>query len=220
MIDEVFQLVNFISDKNGRGYIPPAKFNLLAKTSQLEFLSTRLGNIKQQGPSGVPPFGYKSSRRIDVDVRPFVYGPELISINPQGNFYYPYGFMWPDAFHKNDFSEINEIDSDEYPRIKKSTIIPPTEDYPVIIFRNPYGFIDPYSIGSFQMSYVKYPRDPVWGYDVVNDEEVYSESKSQDFTLRQISLMDITALILEKVGINLDKEQLLAYAQLKQQQGT
>lgn len=220
MIDEVFQLVNFISDKNGRGYIPPASFNLLAKQCQLEFVSSRLGNIKQLNQKGVPPYGYKSNRRIDIDLRPFVYGPVPINITPQGNFNYPYDFMWPDAWHKNDFTEINEVASDEYPSIKKNNIIGPTEDYPVIIFRNPYGFIDPYTIESFMMSYVQYPKDPVWGYDVVNDQSVYNESKSTDFTVKNISMMDITALIIEKIGVFLEDGQLTQYSIAKQQQGT
>lgn len=220
MIDEVYQLVNFICDKNGRGYIPPAKFNLLAKQCQLEFISSRLGNIKQLNQRGVAPFGYKSNRRIDIDLRPLVYGPETIPINNRGNFTYPYNFMWPDAWHKNDFTEINEIESDEYPFVKKNSIITPNEDYPVIIFRNPYGFIDPYTIGSFQLSYVRYPDDPVWGYDLINDNAVYNGAKSVDFTIRNISMMDITALIVEKVGINLKAGDLAQYAMLKQQQGT
>lgn len=220
LINEVYQLVNFIADKNGRGYITPAQFNLLAKTCQLEFVSSRLGNIKQQDNFGVPQFGHRSTRRIDVDLRPFIYGPETISINPQGNFYYPYGFMWPDAWHKSDLSDITELQNDEYPSIKKNPVIEPTSDYPIIIFRNPYGFIDPYSIGSFQMTYVKYPSTPVWGYGIVNDEPVFDSNLSTDFILRDISMMDITALILEKVGLNLDKDQLLQYALAKQVQGT
>lgn len=220
LIDEVYQLVNFIADKNGRGYIAPGQFNLLAKQCQLEFLSSRLGNIKQQNERGVPPYGNKSSRRISVDVRPFVYGPEIIPINNQGNFNYPYGFMWPDAWSKLDFSEITEIDEDEYPFIKKSAVIPPTADYPVMILRNPYGFIDPYSIGSFLLTYVKYPVTPVWAFSEVNDAPVFNPSASTDFTLRDISMMDITALILEKIGLFLDKDQILQYSFAKQTQGT
>lgn len=213
MIDEVFQLVNFISDKNGRGYLPPAKFNLLAKVSQLEFVTKRLGSYQGQKL----PSGYRFNRKVDIDLRPFLYGPETIPINQLGNFVYPYNFMWPDSFHKLDYTPINEVDEDEYPRLKTSHLLPPTSDDPIIIFRNPYGFIDPYGIQFFQMTYIKYPQDPVWGYDVVNDENIYNESKSQDFVLRQVNLMDITALILEKVGLFLDKQQLFEYAQLKQQ---
>jgi hypothetical protein len=220
MIDEVFRLVNFISDKDGRGYIAPAKFNLLAKTCQIEFISSRLGNIKQIMPNGVPPFGFKSTRRVDVDLRPFLYGPITISVDNQGNFTYPSGFMWPDSWQKNDFTPIREIQSDEYPAVKTSVIAPPTTDYPIVIFNNPSGFIDPYQIGSFKMSYVKYPPDPVWGYTVVSNEPVYNPASSTDFTLGNISLMDIAALILEKVGINLNSDQVAQYAQLKMNQGT
>lgn len=220
MIDEVFRLVNFISDKDGRGYIAPAKFNLLAKTCQLEFVSSRLGNIKQVLQDGVSPVGFKSSRRLDVDLRPFLYGPVTIPIDNQGNFNYPYGFMWPDSWQKIDFTPITEIQSDEYPAKKINVIAPPSVDYPIIIFNNPNGFIDPYQIGSFKMSYVKYPPDPVWGYTVVNDEPVYNPATSTDFTLGNISFMDITVLILEKVGINLNSDQVAQFAQLKIQQGT
>ena len=214
MIDEVYSLVNYISDKNGRGYIPPAKFNLLAKTCQLEFISTRLGNLRNPVP------GYKSNRRVDTDLRPFLYGPISVPIRSNGDFTYPDGFMWQDSWQKLDFSPITDIQSDQYPAIKKSVIIPPTEDNPIIIFNNPYGFIDPYSIGSFLFSYVKYPDDPVWGYDVVNDEPVYNPNTSVDFKLGIISMMDITALILEKVGMNLNKDSILSYAVQKQIQGT
>jgi len=220
MINEVFELINYVADKNGRGYIPPASFSLTAKICQLEFLTSRLGNIKTLGPNGVPPFGYKSTRRVSVDLLPFLYGPVTVPIESNGNFAYPYGFMWPDAWHKNDFTAIKQIETDEYPAIKHSTIHPPTSDYPVLIFRNPYGFIDPYSIGSFQMSYIKIPPDPVWGFDVVNDVEVYNESLSTDFVLRDISFMDISMLILEKIGVNLDKGQLLSYSMAKQAQGS
>jgi|SRR6185369_1615666 len=214
MIDEVYQLVNYISDKNGRGYLPPAQFNLLAKNCQLEFVTTRLGNLRQPSPA------YKSNRRTDVDLRPFLYGPITIPINANGDFVYPSGFMWPDSWQKNDFSSIVEIQSDEYPFIKKNVILPPTEAYPYIIFNNPYGFIDPYSIGSFKLQYIKYPNDPIWGYNVVNDVPVYNAATSTDFTLGLISMMDITAMILEKVGINLNKEMILQYSQTKQAQGT
>lgn len=220
MINEVFQLVNYIANKENRGYIPPAKFNLCAKIAQLEFVSIRLGNLKQLSPNGSAPFGYKSNRRVDIDLRSFVYGPIQISINSNGNFNYPYGFIWPDAVHKNDFTEIRDIDSDEYPRIKKSTFLAPSNDYPIVIYRAPYGFIDPHTIGSFQMSYVKYPADPFWAYTEVNGDPVYNAAASTDFTVGQINFLEIVALILEKVGVSLDKSELLAYAQLKQQQGS
>src|SRR5690606_14102335 len=147
IIDKVYRLVQIISNKEQRGDIPPERFNLLAESAQLEFISKRLGNIKIINERGVPQFGYESSWRIHEDLRPMVHGPEVIPILPDGKFFYPYGYMWVDAVHKNDFTPIKRITADQYPHIKRSAIIPPSEEYPVMIMRNPYGFIDPYSIG-------------------------------------------------------------------------
>jgi len=158
---------------------------------------------------------------VDIDVRPFVHGPETIALDSQGNFHYPYGFIWPDSIHKEDFTPINEVDSDEYPRLKRSTFMAPSADYPIVIYRNPYGFIDPYSINSIKLTYVKTPPDPVWGYDALGGTQAaWNESKSTDFTLQVINLPQITAMILEKVGINLDDAKIIQYAQVKQQQGS
>jgi hypothetical protein len=219
-INEVYQLINYIANKEQTGNtFKPAQFNLLAKVAQLDFINKRLGNIKTLDPNRVPQFGYKSTRKIDVDLRPLVYGPIQVPIASSGNFVYPYGFMWPDSVHKNDFSTIKEVDSDEYPFIKKSTVVPPTSDYPIIIYRNPYGFIDPYSIGSFSMSYVKAPPDPAWGFTDVSGTEVYNPATSVDFSVNPYTNahMEISMIILAMVGINLSMDQITAYAVGKEQ---
>lgn len=219
-IDEVYRLVNYVANKTQSGNtFTPSQFNLIAKVAQLEFINKRLGNIKAIDPrSGTPPFGYKSTRKVDVDLRPLVYGPITIPINSSGNFTYPDGFMWPDAFHKTDFKPITEVDSDEYPHIKHSTFEPPTADYPVLIFRNPYGFIDPYNIGNFSMSYVKTPPDPIWGYTEQSGVAVYNAAASQDFTVNPYTNAhyEICCIILAHVGINLSVDQLVGFAKMKE----
>lgn len=217
IIDTVYQLVLYIANKEQRGDINPAKFNILARTAQLQFLSKRVGNIQIMTDRGVPQVGYESTWRIHEDLRPFVYGPVQIPINNQGYFNYPYGYIWPDAIHKNDFRQITRITSDQYPFIKHSQIKPPTPEYPVCILRNPYGFIDPYSIGSFQMSYLKMPPDPVWGYTVVNDKPVFDISSSVDFTINPLSYLELVMIILQNVGVNLSSDTISQYALIKEQ---
>ncbi len=218
-INEVFQFVNYVANKSQSGNtFTPAQFNIAAKLAQLEFISKRLGNIKQLTQSGIPSFGYKSTRKVDEDLRPLVYGPITIPIASSGLFNYPPGYMWPDAVHKTDFRQIHEVDSDEYPTVKHSSIYPPTSDYPVIVHRGAYGFIDPYSIGNFAMSYVKAPADPVFGYTVVNDEAVYNPATSVDFSVNPYTSahLEICMIILQSVGVSLDMAQLTAYAKMKE----
>jgi hypothetical protein len=219
-IDEAYRLINFIANKEQSGNtFNPGQFNTLAKVAQLDFISKRLGNLKMLGPVSVPQFGYKSNRKVDEDLRPLVYGPITIPITVNtGLFSYPAGYMWPDAIHKNDFSQIYEVQSDEYPAVKHSTVVPPTSDYPVVVHRGAYGFIDPYSIGSFGMSYVKAPADPVWGFTEVDGVEVYNPATSVNFSVNPYTNahLEICMIILAYVGINLDMAQLTAYAKMKE----
>lgn len=212
-INEAYELCNYVANKNQSGNtFKPAQFNLLAKISQLEFIDKRLG--RKLNEDGSPKFGYKANRKVDEDLRALIFGPLVIPVLSTGNFFYPYGYLWPDAIHKNDFKPITVIDSDEYPHVKHSTVEPPTEDYPILIHRGPYGFVDPYSIGSFTMTYVKAPPEPRWAYTEVNDVEVWDPTNSVDFSVNPYTNahLEICCLILMHVGINLSLEQLTAYA--------
>jgi hypothetical protein len=220
-INEVYQIVNYIANKDQSGNtFKPEQFNLLAKVAQLDFINKRLGNLKALGPQGTPPFGYRSVRKVHEDLRPLVVGPITIPIAPNtGLFMYPYGYLWPDAIHKNDFSQINEVAPDEYPRVKHNTVYPPTAEYPVVVHRGVYGFVDPYTIGSFSMSYVQSPPDPKWGYTPLNGEEVWDPTTSVDFQVnpRTNAHFEIALLILSMVGVNLSMPQLLTqYAEMKE----
>lgn len=217
-IDDAYQLVKFVANKEQRGNITPSNFNLLAKFHQLQFVSKRLGNIKILDQRGVPQYGYESTWRIHEDLRPLIYGPIQIPIDSQGNFNYPDGYVWPDAVHKNDFVGIKRIDADQYPVVKNSLIFPPTSDYPIVIFRGTYGFIDPYGIGSFKMSYLKLPPDPIWAF--TGDPEVYNPGASVQFSVPQLDILEICRMILQDVGINLDSAQITQYAAMKEAEGS
>lgn len=223
IIDRVYQLCLYISNKEQRGDIPPSKFNLLAEMAQLEYISKRVGNIKILNERGVPQFGYgyESNWRIHEDLRPMVTQPEVIPLLPNGNFFYPYGYIWPDAVHKNDYTPIKRITADQYPHIKRSLIKPPTEAYPVMIMRGgQYGFVDPYSIGSFTMSYLKTPPLPVWGHGpLVNDRPVFDANLSVDLSVPPMAYLEIALMILSHIGINLSDAQITQYSMAKQSEG-
>lgn len=216
LIDIVFQLVNFISNKEQRGNISPSQFNVLARAVQLEYISKRIGNIKIINERGVPAFGYESTWRIHEDLRPLIFGPISIPVQPSGAFAYPYGYVWPDAVSTNDYRPIRRLTEDQYPFVKSSDIVPPTAKYPVMIMRGQYGFIDPYSIGSFMMSYLKLPPDPVWGYTPINEVPVFDAGLSTDFSVTALSINELAMLILQHLGINLGSEEISQYANTKE----
>lgn len=217
-INECFLLLNYVANKELSGNtLTPEQFNIVAKVAQLDFISKRLGNLKALD-RGVPPFGYKSNRKVGEDLRPLVVGPLTIQITPNtGLFMYPYGYIWPDAIHKNDFSQIYEVDSDEYPRVKHSTVYPPSSDYPVVVHRGVYGFIDPYTIGSFGMSFVQSPPEPRWGYTGSTPETLlWNPTTSVDFSLPPHTHFELVLMMLQMIGVSLDMGQLVAYAKMKE----
>lgn len=220
-INECFLLCQYIANKNQSGNtFTPAQFNMLAKVAQLDFISKRLGNPKMLGPTGVPQYGYQSNRKVHEDLRPLIYGPIGIPIQPNtGLFPYPYNYIWPSAVHKLDWTPIWEVADDQYPHVKKSTTHPPNTDYPVVVHRGPYGFIDPYTIGTFGMSFVRAPRDPQWAYTVANDQPVYDPVNSIDFEVNPYTNahFEITMLILSMTGINLNMADLITqFAEMKE----
>lgn len=222
IIDRVFSLVKIVSNKEQRGDITPARFNVLAEMAQLEYMSKRVGNLNRiSDRTGTPKFefGYDANWRIHEDLRPMIAGPETIPLDGQGNFNYPYGYIWPDAVHKIDMTPIKRITQDQYPHIKRSAIIAPSSDYPVVIFRGQYGFVDPYQIGSISMSYLKVPPLPVWGYGVVNNEPVFDANLSTDFSVPPMAANEIALIILQHLGIYLSSAEISAFAASKESSG-
>lgn len=222
-INEVYEFCLYVANKNQSGNkFTPAQFNVLVKIAQMNFISKRLGNIKTLGPNGVPAFGYKSTRKVHEDLRPLIYGPIGIPIQPNtGLFQYPYNYIWPDSVHKLDWTPITELTSDEYPWAKKDTLSPPSSEYPVIVHRGPYGFIDPYTIGTFGMSYVRAPQDPYWNYTVVNNQPVYNPVGSVDLQVNPYTNahFEICCMILSAVGVNLAVPDLISmWAEMQEKQ--
>lgn len=218
-IDQAFRFCLYVINKEQRGSLDAAQFNLLAPICQLEVMSILLGNEENLNERGVPPYGYKFNRKIDTYLQPLIIGPVTVNVDSSGNWDYPEGFIWPDSVHKTDYMRIKIVDSDQYPDIKKSEIHPPTSDYPVIVLRNPQGYCDPVNLGSFRMSYLKRPDDPYWAFVVVNDVEVYTGSGSVNFQLHELAHLKICGKILEKVGVNLSEAMITQYAMEKDQRG-
>jgi hypothetical protein len=220
LIDQVYQLVNFVSNKEQRGNITPSDYNTLAEMAQREFVSRRLGNLKQIGKDGLPLYGYEQSWRVHEDLQQMIAGPEQIPIGADGTFVYPVDYVHVDSVQTIDNRPIKRITNDQYPALKRSSIVAPSVYYPVVIFRHPKGFVDPYGIGSIAMTFLRHPPKPVWAYTVVNDSPVYDQAASTDFTVNYINANELAMIILAHVGINLNAEAVSNYALSKDAAGT
>ena len=60
-IDELYRFVQYVANKEQRGFIKPSEFDLLAKRSQLDLIKDRVGKPS----SAIKEEGYKSNSLRD-----------------------------------------------------------------------------------------------------------------------------------------------------------
>jgi len=94
----------------------------------------------------------------------------------------------------------------------------PTTKNPVCVFRSDGIYVYPDTIDSVELSYVRYPVDPVFDY---TQEAGYitDGGASVEYEWGDHLFMDLTRMILGYIGINLREEQLQQYAETHKQQG-
>jgi len=219
-IDQAFQFINFCCNKNQSGNISPSQFNMLAPLMQISVINELLGiDQKYQPHSPVPNYGFGISQKVREELRPIMVKPTTTAV-ASGIAVYP-----PDCLYLNanitasDSSLITEATSDEIAILNKSVIKPPTATSPKFSVYSDGIYIFPSSITSIKLSYVRRPATPVWAYTITNDVPVYTSSGSQDFELAETSHLLICMKILQAVGVNLNLDQVTAYAMQKEAVG-
>lgn len=101
-----------------------------------------------------------------------------------------------------------------------SQIRKPTKRYPIAKYQNGYIQFAPKDLASVELTYLRYPLKPEWGYTVPNSvDPVYNPATSQDIELPAIIKNQLTYSVLTKLGINVREPQLQQFAELMKAQG-
>jgi hypothetical protein len=214
-IDEAYRFINYVANKEQRGVIKPADFNLLIANAQIELVSKRVGNVKALNDRAIPQFGYKINRKLLEDLRTLL-TQTTQAIASDGYLTYPSDYFYIDSIYKEDFTEIRIVNSDEYPKIKKSIIVPPTTDYPVAVPFNDKVLVDPLASQNCKFNYIKYPTTPVWAYTEVDGQPVYDAGNSVQLSTPKHTHVEICMIALQSIGINLDAAQITQYASMRE----
>jgi len=205
-VDKVFRFVQFVSNKESRGWVAPEEFNIAAEVSQIAAYSKREAV-------------FLASKQILNDMRPFM--KMSAGITPaSGLCAYPadlrhFNAGWMDA----DFQEITELTQAELAPAMKSLVEPPTASYPAGVQRDTGLQLYPVSISAdIRMEYIASPTAPEWAYTVVSGRPVYASGSSTDFVFDEILFMEIAMLVLSNIGINLGMENVAQYGMAFNQQ--
>jgi hypothetical protein len=199
-VDKVFRFVQFVANKESRGWVSPEEFNIAAEVSQLTLYSELEGVFAQ-------------TKQIEAFLRPFLSSANGLSDNDA----LPTNFrlfesLYVDAGETYEYEEIDEIDGAELPKRITSSINPPEDKYPILYIRDDKMRVLP-AATTFAVTYLRTPITvPTWDYTLLGGRPVYSSGTSVDFEFDEAAFMEISRRVLEQVGINIGKEQVTQYA--------
>ena len=128
-IDKVYRFTQFVSNKETRGWVAPAQFNLAAELSQIAVYS-RLEAY------------FLANKKVHSDMRPFLMMESMPDATPR---------VFPTNFRqlisaRTATVKVKELTQAEYDDIEFSSFLTPTAAYPFCVVRNDGIYIYPSSV--------------------------------------------------------------------------
>src|SRR5687767_492751 len=97
-IGEIYSYVQFICNKEQKGYITSREFNATFNTVQLQLFEHFYGPVEQYQPGRpVPRIAFAMSQAVHDALAPFISDPQPITLDAQGKYTLPDDFVHPIA---------------------------------------------------------------------------------------------------------------------------
>ena len=202
-IDEIYKFVQFMANKEQRGFIKPSEFNMLAKRAQLDVLKERVGKASPSGSI----IGYKESAQLSDELYPVTVFETSLTVSGD-LFTFPADYLHFISL-KYGFNSVEMVSLGELNSRRGSALVNPSGRYPVGVIEASGVRVYTDTIGESntsndaKLTYIKKPSDPNWAYTIVNNIEIYNSSDSTQITLSDSTHKEIANRILGYVGINL-----------------
>jgi hypothetical protein len=215
-IDDVYQKVLVLANKEQRGYITPQEFNLFANQAQREIFEQYFYDLNQfsriHGDSGeYSDTVHNINEKIAIFERTsgFTGG----SFNGSANDLYRLGTVIYNHSALGNI-EVEEVQQNEILYINTSPLTRPTLNKPVYVrISNTSISVFPGDITSVTCTYVQAPIVPRWGYFVIDDKALYDVSNTTDFDLHQSEESELVYKILKLAGVSMKKDDIMRAGQ-------
>ncbi len=233
-VNTVYQTVLLILNKEQRGYLTPPEFNSIGTQVQLEIFEEYFQTLNQQLriPQNESEYGDRQ-KNIDNEISIF---KEVQSLSPAWVANNEYNTLaLPTQIHRigtviyKEEQEIERVERNDWLRVNMSKLTRPSADYPLYLYENDKILIQPESLvtidpitgvpyDQFSVSYVRKPKDVVWGYDVIpvgqpgQGAYTYNPITSQDFEIDSIEQVQVILNILKYTGVVIRDPQIIQAA--------
>ena len=200
-IDNIYQRVLAIANKEQRGYITPQEFNLFANQAQMEIFEQYFYDINQF--NRIP-----GNNTEYADMLTLLEEKIAIFKNIKLLYYHSPHFQKPRELYRlgtleTGYGEIEQITHKEYLTMKLSPLAKPTLKRAVFI-DTPRGYrVYPTFTNNVHCHYIRKPIKANWGYTVVGGNALYEPGVSEDFQPHPSEEQSLVLKILALAGVTL-----------------
>lgn len=235
-INDLYKFVQFISNKEQSGYVKPSEFNMAVDRAQMQLFMERYNNPAEYQPGRpIPRVAYQQTQKISDDLRPFMkksmqnlLSGKLLWSNLEDYMHLSslrvnYTFTNSCGETKTVKKGVRIIDDSELSNFLDSSILHPSEKYPIAAIYDGYLQVFPESIQNVEITYLSRPNRPTdgefWKFDITNGLPVFDTLNSTNLNWSDELFNEIAIRVLSFMGINLREANLTQYTELKKTQG-
>jgi len=243
-VNNVYQTVLLILNKEQRGYMTPDEFNKTATQVQLDIFEQYFDDLNQQ--LRVPQADYDYTDRhvnLDDQISTFKclgecpYGVDYFDVpnadlisgniivyddNPQSGQYafYRIGTLTYEPGGTTFPVEIERLQRSDFYEIQKSELTAPSVNFPVYLYENKQIRVLPSTITDYvKATFIRKPLNVIWAYSIGGQGQyVQDVSNSQNFELESNEQVNVILRILQYSGIIIRDSQIIQAASAEIQQ--
>jgi len=209
-INECYEFLKLLSNKNQSGQFTPDRFNLAIQRANLDFYEKEYKM-------------WQATQKITDALKPFL-KTTSVSVSSQGRGIFPSDYRHISScrkvfYHKDECGDlvgqerdIEFVNNGDLGNARGSQIITPTKDYPLLTMYSTYMQFTPKNIGAVTLDYLKVPLTPFWNYTTVNNRPVYNPTGSQSLEFPDNEQNNVVYLTAVYLGMNLSKADLFQAA--------
>ena len=210
-IDNVYQKVLAIANKEQRGYITPQEFNLFADQVQMDIFEQYFYDINQF--NRVPGNNTEYADMLTLLEEKITIFKNIKLLTYQYPYYQKPRELYRVGSLETGFGEIEQVTHKEYLNMNLSPLARPTLKRAVYVDM-PQGFrVYPTFTNNVNLHYIRKPQTANWGYYVVGGNALYDSTMSEDFQLHASEEQNLITKILALAGITLNKPGLVQIAE-------
>ena len=200
-IDDVYQKVLAIANKEQRGYITPQEFNLFANQAQMDIFEQYFYDINQF--NRIPGNDTEYADMLTLLEEKLAIFKNIKLLEYESPYYKKPQELYRLGTLETGFGEIEQVTHKEYLNIKLSPLAKPTLKRAVYV-DTPQGYrVYPTFTNNVQCHYVRKPKKVNWGYSVINDTALYDATKSINFQLHPSEENNLIVKVLSLAGISI-----------------